>query len=37
MLPLDHPDRIQTSFDDHRLVANPESTEGMRWSRSDEA
>ena len=22
MLPLDHPDRIQISFDDHRLVAN---------------
>ena len=23
MLPLDHPDRIQITFDDHRLVANP--------------
>ena len=22
MLPLDHPDRIQITFDDHRLVAN---------------
>ena len=22
MLPLDHPDRIQISFDDHRLAAN---------------
>ena len=22
MLPLDHPDRIQIAFDDHRLVAN---------------
>ena len=22
MLPLEHPDRIQTAFDDHRLVAN---------------
>ena len=22
MLPLDHPDRIQFAFDDHRLVAN---------------
>ena len=22
MLPLEHPDRIQVSFDDHRLVAN---------------
>ena len=22
MLPLEHPDRIQISFDDHRLVAN---------------
>ena len=22
MLPLDHPDRIQVTFDDHRLVAN---------------
>ena len=21
MLPLDHPDRIQITFDDHRLVA----------------
>ena len=28
MLPLDHPDGIQIAFDDHRLVANPESTEG---------
>ena len=27
MLPLDHPDRTQFAFDDHRLVANPESTE----------
>ena len=23
MLPLDHPDRIQIAFDDHRLVAMP--------------
>ena len=22
MIPLEHPDRIQISFDDHRLVAN---------------
>ena len=22
MLPLDHPDRIQIAFDDHRLVGN---------------
>ena len=22
MLPLEHPDRIQIAFDDHRLVAN---------------
>ena len=22
MLPLDHPDRIRISFDDHRLVVN---------------
>ena len=22
MLPLEHPDRIHVSFDDHRLVAN---------------
>ena len=22
MLPLEHPDRIQITFDDHRLVAN---------------
>ena len=22
MLPLEHPDRIQFAFDDHRLVAN---------------
>ena len=22
MLPLDHPDRMQIAFDDHRLVAN---------------
>ena len=29
MLPLDHPDRIQITFDDHRLVANPQSTEEM--------
>ena len=26
MLPLDHPDRIQITFDDHRLVANGIST-----------
>ena len=29
MLLLDHPDRIRIAFDDHRLVANPQSTEKM--------
>ena len=27
MLPLDHPDRIQITFDDRRLVANA----GLLW------
>ena len=29
MLPSEQPDGIQIAFDDHRLVANPESTEGI--------
>ena len=28
MLPLEHPDRIQIAFDDHRLVNNARSLAG---------
>ena len=32
MLPLDHPDRIQIAFDDHRLVASaPRFRGGRVW------
>ena len=31
MLPLDHPDRIQITFDDRRLVANAGLPFRSRW------
>ena len=32
MLPLEHPDRIQIAFDDHRLVPMPGCSCQPRWA-----